>query len=230
MPTAEERLIALGRCRSRALSCTRCPQLAASRTQVVFGGGNPGADLMFVAAAPTREEDLEGDALIGRAGQLLTELLAGIGIAREGVYIAYTLKCRPPDNRDPAPSELDRCQEYLHRQLELIRPRVVCSLGNFATKLLRGGDPAGITTVHGQVEVRVIGSRAVRLFPLFHPAAALYQRSSVELLRADFARLPELLALPEPDQHVPARDDATEPTSAPEASDAAQPPGQLGLF
>lgn len=227
MPTPEERRIALGRCGSQALACTRCPQLVRTRTHVVFGTGNPDADLMFVGEAPGRAEDLEGVPFVGRSGRLLSELLDGIGLAREDVYITNTLKCRPPDNRDPAPSELDRCQEYLHRQLELVRPRVVCPLGNFATKLLRG-DPAGITTIHGQVEVRTLGSRTVRLYPLFHPAAALYQPSSVELLRADFARLPELLALPEPDQPVPDVE-AIEPSPAPEPAEA-PPPGQLGLF
>lgn len=226
MPTSEERLIALGRCRSRARSCTRCPQLVASRTQVVFGGGNPGADLMFVAAAPTREEDLQGDALIGRAGQLLTELLAAVGIAREDAYVTQAVKCRPPDNRDPAPSEVDRCQQYLVRQLELVRPRVVCPLGYVATKLLRG-DPAPITTVRGRPEVRVVGTRAIRLYPLFHPAAALYQPASVELLRADVARLPVLLTLPEPEQSVPLPGPGD--PAAP-AQGAAGPSGQLGLF
>lgn len=227
MPTPEERRIALGRCGSQALACTRCPELVRTRTQVVFGTGNPTADLMFVGEAPGREEDLEGTPLIGRSGRLLTELLEGIGLAWEDAYITTMLKCRPPDNRDPAPSELGRCQGYLYRQFELVRPRVICPLGNFATKLLRG-DPAGITTVHGQVEIRTLGSRAVRLYPLFHPAAALYQRSSVELLRADVARLPALLALPEPAQ--PRSDgEAVEPPAAPEPV-APPPSGQLGLF
>jgi len=225
MPTPAERRAALEICRSQATTCPRCPNLVRTRTHVVFGSGHPEADLMFVDAAPGRDEDLRGVPLVGRSGQLLTELLQGIGIAREDVYIASLLKCRPPDNRDPAPSELERCQEYLFRQLELIQPRVVCPLGNFATKLLRG-DPAGITVVHGQAEVRVIGRRTVRLYPLFHPAAALYQRSNVDLLRSDIERLPALLALPEPDQPVPEPD---EEVVAP-AEGMAPPPGQLGLF
>jgi uracil-DNA glycosylase len=168
--------------------------------------------------------------------------------------------CRPPGNRDPHPAEIDACQEYLLRQVELIEPRVICTLGNFATKLLRG-DPAGITRLHGREEVRVIGRRAVRLYPLFHPAAALYTPANVEVLRADFMRIPELLALepppqpriepePEPaDSAVPepaaersperAGPEPAAPEPAPlEAAEAERelepvgppPPAQLGLF
>ena len=120
------------------------------------------------------------------------------------MFVATCLKCRPPGNRDPLPQEIDDCQDYLFRQLELIQPRVVCTLGNFATKLLRG-DPTGITRLHGRAEVRSIGPRAVRLYPLFHPAAALYTRSLLDTLQADFARIPDLLALEPPPQPEPAR-------------------------
>ena len=113
------------------------------------------------------------------------------------------LKCRPPGNRDPRPQEIETCRDYLHRQVELIEPLVICTLGNFSTKLLRG-DPTGISRLHGQPEVHVLGQRAVRLFPLYHPAAALYTPSMLETLRADFARLPELLAQPAPAQPPPA--------------------------
>ena len=109
------------------------------------------------------------------------------------------LKCRPPGNRDPLPVEIDNCQEYLHRQVELIQPTVICTLGNFSTKLLRG-DPTGITRLHGQPEVLTLGRRAVRLYPIFHPAAALYTPRMLETLREDFTRLPELLALGAPEQ------------------------------
>jgi uracil-DNA glycosylase family 4 len=126
--------------------------------------------------------------------------------------------CRPPGNRDPLPAEIENCADYLMRQVELIEPRVICTLGNFATKLLRG-EPTGISRLHGQAEIRVIGERAVRLYPLFHPAAALYTRSLLETLRADFARLPGLLELPPPEQ--PQRD---EPAPAvPEPALAAEP-------
>jgi uracil-DNA glycosylase family 4 len=141
--------------------------------------------------------------------------------------------CRPPGNRDPLPQEIDNCQDYLFRQLELIEPRVVCTLGNFATKLLRADPATGITRLHGRVEVRVIGPRAVRLFPIYHPAAALYTRSLLDTLRADFARLPDLLALdpppqpepPEPEPIVEAPELVEEIEEAPEPSES-----QLGLF
>jgi DNA polymerase len=117
------------------------------------------------------------------------------------------LKCRPPGNRDPHPAEIEACQAYLMRQVELIEPRVICTLGNFATKLLRG-DPTGITRLHGRDEVRTIGPRAVRLYPLFHPAAALYTPANVDVLRADVARIPELLAMELPPQPEPAEEPA----------------------
>jgi uracil-DNA glycosylase family 4 len=140
--------------------------------------------------------------------------------------------CRPPGNRDPLPAEIDNCQDYLMRQVELIEPRVICTLGNFSTKLLRA-DPTGISRLHGQAEIRVIGSRAVRLYPLFHPAAALYTRSLLDTLRADFARLPELLALALPEQPEHAEPAVPEPEIAapPEPEAPAEPAAQqLGLF
>src|SRR4051812_571830 len=148
---------------------------------------------MFVGEAPGAREDERGLPFVGAAGQLLDELLGEVGLARADVFIANVLKCRPPGNRDPHPVEIENCQDYLMRQLELIEPKVVCTLGNFATKLLRA-DPAGISRVHGRPEVRTVGRRAVRLYPIFHPAAALYTRSMLDTLRADFARLPALLA------------------------------------
>jgi DNA polymerase len=148
------------------------------------------------------------------------------------------LKCRPPDNRDPNPNEIAACQDYLHRQIELIEPVVICSLGNFSTKLLRG-DSTGITRLHGREEVRVIGPRAVRLYPLYHPAAALYTPSTLELLRADFHRIPELLALGAPPLPDPVAE-VLEPEEIPEIEDLDEPErptamtpesaAQLGLF
>jgi uracil-DNA glycosylase family 4 len=150
--------------------------------------------------------------------------------------------CRPPGNRDPLPGEIDACQDYLFRQLELIEPRVVCTLGNFATKLLRADPATGITRLHGREEIRRIGPRAVRLYPLYHPAAALYTPSMLDILRTDFRRIPELLALPAPEQPAP---EAAEPAVAepevvadvregePEAGAepvAEEHPAQLGLF
>src|SRR5207248_6686115 len=171
--------------------CTKCA-LAQGRTQVVFGSGDPNADLMFVGEAPGFHEDQQGVPFVGAAGKLLEQLLAGIGLTRADVYIANVLKCRPPGNRDPMPEEIEACEGHLFRQIELIRPRVVATLGNFATKLL-SGKPLGITRVHGVEQEVVLGGNRVLLYPLFHPAAALYTPRMLEVLEADFRRLPELL-------------------------------------
>src|SRR5918911_1085675 len=154
-------------------------------------------------APPRSAEDEQGLPFVGQAGRLLSELLAGIGLERKDVFVANTLKCRPPGNRDPLPQEIDNCQDYLFRQLELVQPRVVCSLGNFATKLLRADPATGITRLHGREELRQLGPRVVRLYPLYHPAAALYTPAMLATLRADFLRIPELLALPAPAQPAP---------------------------
>ena len=231
-----ERREALQEVFKEARGCTRCPELAATRHTVVFGSGNADADLMFIGEAPGANEDKQGLPFVGQAGRLLEQLLGEIGLTRGDVFIANVLKCRPPGNRDPLPQEIENCQEYLFRQLELIEPRVVCTLGNFSTKLLRG-DPMGITRLHGQAEVRTIGVRAVRLYPIFHPAAALYTPSMLETLRTDFQRLPDLLALgapeqphvveplPEPEPEV----EEFEPEAPPNAAEP-MPAAQLGLF
>jgi DNA polymerase len=205
--SAEQRREALKEVFAKAQACVRCQELAATRKSVVFGAGNADADLMFIGEAPGASEDERGLPFVGRAGKLLETLLGEIGMARADVFIANVLKCRPPGNRDPLPVEIESCSEYLYRQVELIQPRVICSLGNFSTKLLRE-DPAGITRLHGRPEVLTLGRRAVRLYPIFHPAAALYTPRMLETLREDFSRLPELLALPAPDQPP----DAVEPT------------------
>jgi uracil-DNA glycosylase len=198
---AAERREALKQVLAQARQCTRCPELAATRKTVVFGAGNADAELMFIGEAPGASEDEQGLPFVGRAGKLLDKLLEEIGLSRESVFVANTLKCRPPGNRDPLPVEIENCQEYLLRQVELIQPAVICTLGNFSTKLLRG-DPTGITRLHGQPEVIELGRRAVRLYPIYHPAAALYTPRMLETLREDFARLPELLALGAPEQPV----------------------------
>jgi uracil-DNA glycosylase len=192
MEDAASRGLALAAFGEQVAGCTRC-RLAEARTQVVFGVGNPNADLMFVGEAPGFHEDQQGIPFVGQAGQLLTKLLAGIGLARDDVYIANVLKCRPPGNRDPAPDEIEACESHLFRQIELIHPRVVATLGNFATKLL-SGKPTGITRVHGQEQERTLGGRKVVLFPLYHPAAALYTPAMLRVLEEDFRRLPALLA------------------------------------
>ncbi|MBI5106352.1 MAG: uracil-DNA glycosylase [Solirubrobacterales bacterium] len=217
-----------------ARGCVKCPQLAQTRHTVVFGAGNADADLMFVGEAPGRNEDEQGLPFVGQAGKLLETLLGEIGLTRDEVFITNTLKCRPPGNRDPHPVEIERCQAYLFRQIELVEPTVICTLGNFSTKLLRG-DPTGITRLHGREEVRVVGPRAVRLYPLFHPAAALYTPANVEVLRRDFARIPELLALGAPEQPRRLVEEEPEPVIEEPALAAEPEPepvaaAQLGLF
>jgi DNA polymerase len=211
---------ALGALRDAVAGCTRCP-LAATRTQVVFGSGSPTADLMFVGEAPGFHEDKQGIPFVGAAGQLLGKLLAGIGLTRDDVFVANVLKCRPPGNRDPLPDEIAACESHLFRQIELIEPRVVATLGNFATKLL-SGRPDGITRVHGREQEVVLGGSRVLLFPIFHPAAALYTPRMLDVLQADFRRLPELLGrtvAPPTPAVVPPREPAPEPVAV-----------QLGLF
>jgi uracil-DNA glycosylase family 4 len=202
--------------------CTRC-RLSQGRTQVVFGSGNPRADLMFVGEAPGFHEDKQGLPFVGQAGKLLEKLLGQIGLQRSDVFIANVLKCRPPGNRDPQPDEIEQCESHLFRQIELIEPMVVATLGNFATKLL-SGRPLGITRVHGQEQATTIGGRNVLLYPLYHPAAALYTPAMLKVLESDFARLPQLLG------------GALEPAAQPEpelklvAAQAAAATEQLGLF
>jgi uracil-DNA glycosylase family 4 len=230
MPTAHERREALKRLYlDEARDCVRCP-LSQTRTQVVFGAGAADADLMFVGEAPGRSEDEAGLPFVGQAGKLLDRLLADIGLERGQVFIANVLKCRPPNNRDPMPGEIEACQDYLHRQVDLIEPSVICTLGNFSTKLLRG-DPTGITRLHGRPEVRTVGTRAVRLYPLYHPAAALYTPSTLETLREDFSRIPDLLALPVPEVSEPQeRPEPAEEEPVAVVAGVTEPERQLGLF
>jgi uracil-DNA glycosylase family 4 len=216
LPAAERRE-ALKKVFAEASACRRCSELAATRKTVVFGAGNADAELMFVGEAPGASEDEQGLPFVGRAGQLLDQLLGEIGMARSDVFVANVLKCRPPGNRDPLPSEIENCRGYLSRQVDLIEPNVICTLGNFSTKLLRE-DPTGITRLHGREEVRTLGHRSVRLYPIYHPAAALYTPRMLETLREDFARLPELLAIGAPEQ--PTGTDETEGELASEAFDA----------
>ena len=196
--------------------CTRC-RLSEGRTQVVFGNGNPDADLMFVGEAPGFHEDKQGFPFVGQAGTLLDQLLGGIGLSRDLVFVANVLKCRPPGNRDPMPDEIESCEPHLFRQIELIEPKVVATLGNFSTKLL-SGKQTGITRVHGQPQEVTLGGRTVLLYPLYHPAAALYTPSMLNVLREDFARIPELLG------------QDLVPPAEPEPLVAAEPAVQLGLF
>lgn len=153
-----------------ALACTKCPLAHAGRTQVVFGAGARDADLVFVGEGPGAEEDKQGIPFVGRGGQLLTRLIEGIGLTRDDVYIANVVKCRPPGNRDPLPEEIEACRPYLEAQLEFLTPRVLVTLGNFATKLLLD-TKEGITRLRGQT-FPYRGGTAV-LVPTLHPAAVL---------------------------------------------------------
>ncbi len=191
MDDAVERAAALREYAEQTASCTKCA-LAGGRTQVVFGSGNPDADLMFVGEAPGFHEDQQGVPFVGQAGKLLDRLLEGIGLTRADVMVVNVIKCRPPGNRDPLPDEIAACEPHLFRQIELIEPRLVATLGNFATKLL-SGRPAGITRVRGHEQEVTLGSRTVLLYPLYHPAAALYTPSMLKVLEEDFARIPEIL-------------------------------------
>jgi uracil-DNA glycosylase len=200
-----------------AADCRRCP-LGAVRTNAVFGMGNSDADLMFVGEAPGAEEDRQGRPFVGRAGKLLDELLAEIGMDRRGdAFIANVLKCRPPGNRDPQPEEIESCRPYLLRQVELIEPKVICTLGNFSTKLL-SGSRLGITKVHGVPQERQVAGLQVKLYPLFHPAAALRTPSVLQTLREDFHRLPALL------------EEERRTVAPPELAMAGAEPPQLDLF
>jgi uracil-DNA glycosylase family 4 len=176
-----------------ASDCTLCP-LSVGRTQVVFGVGDPTADLMFVGEAPGREEDLRGEPFVGRSGQLLDRLVREeLGVDRSRFYIANVVKCRPPDNRDPKPDEIASCRPYLEGQLELIAPLVVITLGNFATRLLLETDQ-GITKVRGRAYPIDYPTGSFQLVPTYHPAAAL-RGSGVVLaeMRADLIRAKALL-------------------------------------
>ena len=173
----------LGALREHIGDCHRCG-LGATRTQVVFGSGDPLSDLMFVGEAPGRNEDLEGVPFVGAAGHFLDELLASIGLERGQVYVANVVKCRPPDNRDPLPDEIATCTPFLRRQIELISPRVIATLGRFAAHWLLD-TTAPISALRG----RLYHVGAMRVVPVFHPAAALYDASKRQVLFDDFARL-----------------------------------------
>ncbi len=220
MTDVVERAAALRQYAEETAGCTKCA-LADGRTQVVFGSGNPDAELMFVGEAPGFHEDQQGVPFVGQAGKLLDRLLEGIGLTRGDVFVANVLKCRPAGNRDPLPEEIAACEPHLFRQIELIQPTLVATLGNFATKLL-SGRPAGITRVHGHPQEVTLGARRVQLYPIYHPAAALYTPSMLKVLEDDFARIPELLELSVEDAAA-APEPAPEPAEEPESV-------QLGLF
>ena len=219
---ASERAAALDAVAAEAAGCVRCP-LADGRTAVVFGEGDPDAELALVGEAPGFHEDREGLPFAGRSRELLARLLAGIGLALDEVYLATALKCRTAGSRDPSPEETAACEPFLYRQLELVQPRVVASLGSFATTLL-SGRALGITRVHGEEQEVTLGGRCVTLVPLYHPAAALYTPTMLEVLEQDVAHLGEILGRPHVESSAPLPKPIviTRPVS--------REPAQLGLF
>ncbi|CAB4859338.1 unannotated protein [freshwater metagenome] len=174
-----------------AQGCQRC-ELAESRGHVVFGEGRADANVFFIGEAPGRLEDEQGLPFVGRSGVLLRSLLADAGVAEEEVFITSVIKCRPPDNRDPKRDEISACSGWLEAQVQLIAPLLICTLGNFALRLVRG-DRAGISSVHGVPEEREVFGHAALVLPLFHPAAALRSTQTRSLLRDDIAQIPALL-------------------------------------
>jgi DNA polymerase len=226
---ASERALALHTVADEAAGCTRC-SLASGRTAVVFGEGDPDAELALVGEAPGFHEDREGTPFAGRSRALLERLLGGIGLRLDEVYLATVLKCRTPGNRDPSPEETAACEPYLYRQLELVQPRVVATLGSFATTLL-SGRALGITRVHGQEQEVTLGARSVRLVPLYHPAAALYTPTMLEVLEQDVTRLGALLGRADGAGGESPRRPIADPLRAPVAVGAGdRHPVQLGLF
>ena len=169
-------------------SCTRCKLHTLGRRQVVFGVGNPNADLMFVGEAPGADEDIQGEPFVGRAGQLLTKIIEAIGMARQDVYIANVIKCRPPQNRNPEPDEVEKCEPFLFRQIETIKPKVIVALGKFAAQsLLRTADP--ITRIRG----REYKYRDAILMPTYHPAFLLRNPSAKREVWEDMKRVRDIL-------------------------------------
>jgi uracil-DNA glycosylase family 4 len=230
---ASARAAALREAAVEAADCVRCP-LAEGRTQVVFGEGNPDTDLVLVGESPGFHEDRDGRPFAGRARELLDRLLGSVGLSLEEAYLATVLKCRPPGNRDPLPEETAACEPYLFRQLELVEPTVVATLGSFATTVL-SGRALGITRVHGEEHDVTLGGRTVTLLPLYHPAAALYTPTMLEVLERDIGRLPVLLAersglRGESPSSVAARECSTPSSTRVAGHGRGREPVQLGLF
>lgn len=189
--------------RRETADCLNC-SLGETRTNLVFGDGNPSAEVVFVGEAPGFYEDKQGLPFVGAAGKLLTELLASIGFKRSDVYIANVLKCRPPDNRDPLPAEIAACRPILLRQLVAINPKVIVTLGAFATRTVLNRN-VSISRVHGQT----FKMDDFIVFPIYHPAAALYARATRELLYEDFRKLKDYLEAGAA-QSQPHREEATQ--------------------
>jgi uracil-DNA glycosylase family 4 len=201
--------------------CHRCP-LGDSRTKIVFGVGDPDARVMFVGEGPGKNEDLKGEPFVGAAGQLLNELLAHAGLTREAVYIANVVKCRPPNNRDPEPIEIETCTPFLREQIRLISPEILVTLGNFATKFVLRTE-VGITRLHGRPQQ----AGRFTVLPIFHPAAAIYDRTKRDALFADFEKLQELLGI---EASASEEADKSPETSRPEPGPAQPASDQPSLF
>jgi len=169
-------------------NCQRCKLAKLGRTQVVFGVGNPRASIMFVGEAPGFYEDQKGEPFVGAAGKLLNDLLQSANLSRDQIYIANVIKCRPPNNRDPEPDEVETCKPFLLQQIQMIRPKLVCTLGNWATQTLLERK-VGITKVKAQA----FYMKDFVIFPLLHPAAALHQGNLLDTLKEDFKKLKEFL-------------------------------------
>lgn len=208
----------LGQLYEAVKDCRRCA-LGETRTKLVLGCGNEKAEIMFVGEAPGFHEDREGMPFVGPAGQFLDQLLESIGLKRGQVYIANTLKCRPPDNRDPLPEELAACTPFLFKQIELIRPHIICTLGNHATKTLLQTS-TGITQLRG----KLIRKGGLAYVPLFHPAAALHKPPLKSVLIDDFLRLREYL-----DEERARWEEEDTGAAAASHPEEAQPE-QMGLF
>ena len=202
-------------------NCQRCKLAKLGRTQVVFGVGNPHATIMFVGEAPGFYEDQKGEPFVGAAGKLLNDLLQSAGLSREEIYIANVIKCRPPNNRDPETDEVDTCKPFLMQQIQMIRPKLVCTLGNWATQTLLERK-VGITKVKAQA----FYMKDFVLFPLLHPAAALHQGGLLEPLKEDFKKLKEFL-----DRHTkPAEPTDHETPATPTLQIESPHPAQMDLF
>jgi len=201
-------------------NCQRCKLAKMGRTQVVFGVGNPHASVMFVGEAPGFHEDQQGEPFVGAAGKLLNDLLQSAGLSRSDIYIANVIKCRPPNNRDPEPDEVETCKPFLMQQIAMIHPTLVCTLGNWATQTLLERK-VGITKVRGQA----FYLKDFVLFPLLHPAAALHQGSMLEPLREDFKKLREFL-----DRNTKPAEPTAAPVTAPTLIIESPQPTQMDLF
>ncbi|MFO0773988.1 MAG: uracil-DNA glycosylase [Nitrospiraceae bacterium] len=205
--------------------CRRCKLATLGRSQVVFGVGNPQASIMFVGEAPGFHEDQKGEPFVGAAGKLLNDLLASAGLSRSDIYIANVIKCRPPNNRDPEPDEVDTCKPFLLEQIALIKPTLVCTLGNWATQTLLERK-VGISKVRAQP----FPLKHFVLFPLFHPAAALHQGNLLPTLREDFGKLKAYLEQSRAEAAKQAAAAAVAQAKAGAQPEAQTPATQMSLF